>query len=214
MARTRRCEWCGVTFSVGPGQTYKRFCDRSCSAKWRMRQPEILAKVHAPEVAALRGQKRSAWLRSGDPKAEKEIARITKLNPSKRPEVRAKISATLRAIGHRPTIRGGNGRGPTLPQRVLAELLGGGWYPEYAVSLGRKTKGYPTCYKVDLGNPSLMLAVEIDGFSHGARRAEDEKKDAALAARGWRVLRFLNQEVLSSAQSVAERIRSVSTISR
>ncbi|MDP3940273.1 MAG: DUF559 domain-containing protein [Deltaproteobacteria bacterium] len=179
-----------------------------------MRQPEILARVHSPEVAAKRGLKRRAWLASGSTKAKAEIARIRKLNPSLRPDVRAKISASLRAMGHRPAVRGGNGKGPTLPQRVLFELLGGGWYMEYAVSLGSRRRGYPTCYKVDLGNPSLMLAVEVDGFTHGSRRDQDMKKDTRLMELGWRVLRFSNQEVLSSAHLVVDRIRSHSTISR
>jgi len=179
-----------------------------------MSQPEILAKVHAPEVAARRGKKKSAWLHSDDPKAKKEMERIRQLNPSLRPDVCAKISATLRAMKHRPSVRGGNGRGPTVPQRLLMELLGSGWYMEYAISLGPKKDGYPTCYKVDIGNPSLLLVVEIDGFTHGSRRDQDAKKDRCLAELGWRVLRFSNREVLSSALLVVEKIRSLSMTSK
>src|SRR3990167_3219934 len=48
----RPCEWCGKEFTVQYVQATKtRFCGRSCSAKWRMSQPEYLAKVHTPEVA-------------------------------------------------------------------------------------------------------------------------------------------------------------------
>lgn len=211
MGETTQCVWCGKELTARQVKADGRFCGTSCSAKWRMRQPEILAKVHSPEVAAKRGKKKSAWLHSGTPEANAEMERIRTLNPTDSPEVRAKISATLRAMGHRPKARGGNGRGPTLAQKVLWELLGEGWYLEYPVTLGPKLPGYPTCYKVDIGNPSAMVAVEVDGPSHHSRKAEDLKRDAKLRELGWTVLRFWNQEVLASALSVVEAIRSAST---
>jgi hypothetical protein len=179
-----------------------------------MRQPEIVAKVHSPEVAAKRGQKRREWFAAGSPKAEAERERIRTLNPTDRPEVRAKISATLRAMGHKPSQQGGNGHPIPLPQRLLWELLGDGWYLEYSLSLGPKTTGYPTCYKLDIANPSLMLAVEVDGACHHSRKTLDTKRTVKLETLGWKVLRFWNQEVLSSALSVVETIRSASTTSR
>lgn len=181
-----------------------------------MSQPEHLAKVHTKETHRKIGAGRSKWLRSGTPEANAELERIRNLNPTERPEVRAKISARLREIGHRPSEQGGNGRPLTLPQQILWELLGDGWYPEYVIPLGRRMPGYPTCYKVDIGNPELQIAVEVDGFSHVAlvRKAQDAKKDAKLADLGWKVLRFSNQEILNSAKSAAEKILSLSTISR
>ena len=116
----RPCAWCGEMFTIKYVQAAKtRFCGRSCSAKWRMRQPEHLAKVHAPSVAAKRGAKRSAWLRSGDPKAEAQIARIAALNPMSMDGVRQKVSRRLRDMKHEPSVRGGNGRGLTPPQSAL-----------------------------------------------------------------------------------------------
>jgi len=200
------CEWCGKRLPE-TGQL-KRFCDRSCSANWRMRQPSIVARVHTDEVHAKIGAKISTWLGSGSPSARKQIERIRKLNPSARPEVRAKVSATLRRIGHKPTVRGGNGKGPTIPQRALHEALGEGWYMEYAVSLGFKRAGYPTSYKLDIANPSLMVGVEVDGSSHRimTRRGQDQKKDSMLASLGWRVVRFTNEVVMASVRAVADEI--------
>ena len=54
----KACAWCAKPFTTNTRD--QRFCGRSCSAKWRMRQPEIIAKVHAPEVAAKRGERASS----------------------------------------------------------------------------------------------------------------------------------------------------------
>jgi len=197
-SQERPCVWCGRVFSPKyPAQLRGRFCGRSCSAKWRMRQPEILAKVHSPEVAAKRGERRSAWLQSGDPKAKAEIERITALNPTSQPEVREKISRRLKAMQHAPSVRGGNGTGLTEPQAFMLAVLGSGWIPEYALSLGRRTPGYPTHYKLDLALPHHAIAIEVDGLSHHSRRDQDLKKDEKLASLGWIVLRFWNRDILT-----------------
>lgn len=195
----RKCEWCGENFDV-PNTTrgkIQRFCNPSCSAKWRMRQPEHIAKVHTPEVAAKRGEKRKEWFKSGSPKAEAERERIRNLNPMNDLSVREKVSQILRAMGHKPSVRGGNGKGLTIPQSLLLEALGKDWIPEYAISLGKRTIGYPTCYKVDIANIERKIAIEIDGFTHHSRHEQDIKKDAKLESLGWTVIRFWNKEVLS-----------------
>lgn len=132
-------------------------------------------------------------------------------NPSSDASTRQKIAGTLRKMGHRPTVRGGNGAGLTKPQEILACWLGPGWHPEHVVSTGARIKGGPpTHYKIDVANPDLMIAVEIDGGSHGtlARQAADQRKTAWLSSRGWSVFRCSNQEVLSSAGLVIARIMS------
>jgi hypothetical protein len=84
----------------------------------------------------------------------------------------------------------------TKPQRALLGVLGSGWTPEFAISLGPRTLGYPTHYKLDLANAELRVGIEVDGFSHNSRRDLDQKKDAKLASLKWTVLRFSNQEIL------------------
>ncbi len=195
----RVCQWCGDTFTLTyrPKPGLGRFCGRSCSAKWRMRQPEIVAKVHAPHVAEKRGRARAAWLAT--PGASGEIERMRTLGREKKSaEKRARISARLRSIGHRPSIIKGNGHGLTVPQRMLLETIGTSCVPEFAISLGPRTPGYPTCYKVDLALPKRMVAIEVDGSSHRAviRQAADAKRDAALRSRGWIVVRYRNEDVL------------------
>lgn len=192
------CEWCRVPFVKKWKQAHikSRFCGPSCSAKWRMSQPEHLAKVHTPEAIAKRAAGKSAWYRSGKPEAQAELARIRALNPTSDPEVRAKISRTLRAMNHAPSVRGGNGRGLTIPQQMMLDCLGEPWQAELCVSLGRRQPGYPTHYKLDLGNAERLVGIEVDGHSHHSRKALDEKKDEKLASLGWTVLRFWNQEIL------------------
>jgi very-short-patch-repair endonuclease len=74
--------------------------------------------------------------------------------------------------------------------------------------------GYPTAYKIDVGNTELKIAIEVDGFSHNAlkRRAQDIKKAAFLESRGWRVLRFTNSEVRVDLTRCVQTV--LSTISR
>jgi Protein of unknown function (DUF559)/Transcriptional regulator, AbiEi antitoxin len=58
------------------------------------------------------------------------------------------------------------------------------------------------------------LVVELDGYAtHGTRRAfeEDRRRDAMLAARGIRVLRFSWRQVTAESERVAEAIASAST---
>ena len=49
------------------------------------------------------------------------------------------------------------------------------------------------------------LVVELDGGQH-AESATDEKRDEYLAANGWRVLRFWNNDVTGNRDGVLERI--------
>lgn len=130
--------------------------------------------------------------------------RMRRQNPMYRASVRRKVSATLRRIGHGPTVRGGNGTGPTKAELVLMRMLGRGAVLNYAVPLGRRSRGYPTHYKVAVALPDLRLAVEADGKSHleYGRRPADARKDRRLTLLGWTVLRFTNREILEDRFAV------------
>lgn len=207
------CEWCGELFMKKSAtvQRRARFCGRSCSAKWRMSQPEHVAKLHTPEVAAKRGVKRSAHLRSGSKSAQRELDRIRRLNPMSNPAVREKCSRRLKAMNHRPSVRGGNGQGMTGPQAMMLAILGDSWRAELSVSLGKRTPGYPTHYKLDLGNAELKVGIELDGNSHRSRKALDRKKDAKLASLGWTVLRFWNHQIIDWIEAGTPTDGSIST---
>jgi hypothetical protein len=117
-------------------------------------------------------------------------------------------------MGHRPSVRRGNGTGPTAAQARLAEALG--WPMELVIATGRgaKQRGLSTHYKIDLADVASRLAIEIDGASHAAleRQAQDEKKDAFLRSIGWSVLRFSNEAVMERLEECVRTV--VSTTSR
>lgn len=194
----RPCEWCGTEFMPKGNVGLERFCCKSCSAKWRMSTPEHLAKVHTPEVAARRGAAKRRWLNGGSKEAIEQIKRFASLKPMLNPKTRRKVSKRLREIGHGPHIRGGNGTGMTVPQRILFEALGDGWVVEHVVRLGKKRPGFPTHYKLDIANVERMVCIEVDGPSHKAtaRVESDKRKDKRLADLGWTVIRIKNSDVI------------------
>jgi len=130
-------------------------------------------------------------------------------NPMHNDDTRALVSKKLKAKGHKPPVRGGNGRPASQPHRQLAEALG--WQMEYVVptKMPRGT-GYPTCYKIDIAHPGAKIAVEVDGASHAAltRQQQDRKKEAFLQSIGWRVLRFTNKEVMADLNRCVQTVLS------
>lgn len=133
--------------------------------------------------------------------------RMKKNNPMKNAITREKVSVKLKAIGHKPKIRGGNGQ-ITIPQLLLATALG--WEIEYPVKTLKK-ENYPSIYKIDIANPILKIGIEVDGSSHCAlsRQAEDKKKVDLLNSLGWNILRFKNEEVLNNLSGCIDRVMSM-----
>ncbi len=64
-------------------------------------------------------------------------------------------------------------------------------------------------YICDLVARSQKLVIEIDGGQHADQRDRDAARTAFLEARGYRVLRFWNNEVLDNIEGVVSRIESV-----
>jgi hypothetical protein len=67
----------------------------------------------------------------------------------------------------------------------------------------------PTHYKVDIGIPSLNLAIEVDGNSHKTKKWKflDKRKTEILELLGWKVLRFWNQEIDENLERVVAKIK-------
>ncbi len=63
-------------------------------------------------------------------------------------------------------------------------------------------------YIVDLVCLEKKLVIEVDGFSHRLTRSQDERRDSELMRRGYRVLRFWNEEVERDLISVLHLIES------
>lgn len=62
-------------------------------------------------------------------------------------------------------------------------------------------------YIVDFVCVERGLIVELDGGQHASQSAGDEKRSGDLAAQGFRVLRFWNDQVLKKTNAVLERIQ-------
>lgn len=123
-------------------------------------------------------------------------------NCTQAPAIREKISQTMKARGHSPRLRGGNGM-LTGPQKKLLKQLGAGWVAEHPVPVpGYQSHALPKNLKIDIAHPERMIAIELDGPSHQSpqRRRQDSQKTIYLAQNGWSVFRITNQraEELSS----------------
>ncbi|WP_078056148.1 endonuclease domain-containing protein [Pacificimonas flava] len=61
-------------------------------------------------------------------------------------------------------------------------------------------------YIADFACRAARLIVEIDGDSHAFRQDYDERRTAFLAAKGYRVIRFTNADVLEALDWVLHEI--------
>lgn len=61
-------------------------------------------------------------------------------------------------------------------------------------------------YIVDFVCLERQLVIELDGGQHANRCEYDERRDAWLQARGFRILRFWNNQVLNQLEGVLEVI--------
>ena len=85
---------------------------------------------------------------------------------------------------------------------------------EVAIPTRKKREdGYPTAYKVDIGNTELKIAIEVDGNSHMvmARRLEDGKKVSCLEGLQWTVLRFSNRAVMEHLEDCVRTVLSTTS---
>jgi hypothetical protein len=132
-------------------------------------------------------------------------------NPMSNPKARGKMAETLKRMGHKPKIRGGNGE-LTVPQIALLEALNGlNPVAEFAVATKLRSEEYPDCYKIDIALPEKKIAIEVDGRSHCSLKVKeaDKRKTELLEQLGWKVLRFWNKEVMSDLQKCVGMVMSI-----
>jgi very-short-patch-repair endonuclease len=93
-------------------------------------------------------------------------------------------------------------RQPTRAEAMLWERLKGS-------ALGRKfRRQHPLgTYIADFCCVDAHLVVELDGPGHLEQRESDEARSAAIARRGYRLIRFPNQAVLTDIEGVLAAIR-------
>ena len=195
---TKTCPICGVGFnfrSSGERNNRERvFCSNHCAAKYRFTLPgrrELFEAAIGPKrgTGHLPGRRNPA-----------NSAHMKRLWAD--PQYRARVLPSYR--GKTFLARGGNGE-LTKPQKLLAKMTG--LPTEYAIRTA-PVKGrfpsMPSCYKVDLADPSSMTAIEVDGSTHRLRRWRflDARKTEILEALGWSVIRFRNEEVMDHPEVV------------
>jgi very-short-patch-repair endonuclease len=59
----------------------------------------------------------------------------------------------------------------------------------------------------DFACVELKLIIEADGGQHAERQAYDDNRSRWLQAKGWRVLRLWNHDVLNNIEGVTETLR-------
>ena len=64
-------------------------------------------------------------------------------------------------------------------------------------------------YVADFACLDLKLVIEVDGGQHDVNKPKDDIRTAWLEARGYRVLRFWNNDVLGNINGVIEVIARV-----
>ena len=112
--------------------------------------------------------------------------------PAKRPRIQPEH------LEHARQLR----RESTIPERLLWSRL----RDRRLAGLKFRRQHQIAPFIVDFCCPAQMLVVELDGLSHVGRGAADDARTKRLAAKGYRVLRVTNDDVLSDVDAVAQYI--------
>lgn len=205
------CLWCGNR-TVLTGYRRKNFlltgrayCSTECGFAARnaaARQAHRTPPPHTTKALV-------AYVQSEDGRAQSSL-RMRTNNPMSDPIIRGRVSKILRYMGHRPPIQGGNGKPLPVPQQRLLDALGSQWKAELPIATKRRQDGYPHCYKIDIANELLRIAVEVDGRGHGCVlvRERDRRKDEFLRSIGWTVLRFSNEAAMGRLEDCVRMVSS------
>lgn len=89
----------------------------------------------------------------------------------------------------------------TVPERALWSVLRAG---QLGIKFQRQVVLAP--YIADFAARSERLAIEIDGDTHAHSATADRERTRSLEARGYRVLRFTNAEVMTNLEGVVRAI--------
>jgi very-short-patch-repair endonuclease len=93
-------------------------------------------------------------------------------------------------------------RAPTLSEARLWACLSGG-----QLGVGFRRQVVLGEHIVDFFAPACRLVVEVDGAYHARRCRADARRDAVLAALGYRVLHLEAELVMRELSVALERIR-------
>ena len=224
-----RCKWCNNQLSDAQVYEYLRgkskgnACSASCSNLYRIHGTKDKMEADKSaicEVCGVSYQKKYSTLKrkvcSIKCQGVLSSKRMKHSNPAKKKEVRDKISKSLKKIGHRPFLQGGNGRGATESQLLLYNEISK-YNDSFCMEHIELTRGYrdefkcPTHYKIDIASTRLMIAIEVDGISHNSleRKEQDKRKEQVLCLKGWKVLRFTNSQIKKELKNCVQMVLSM-----
>lgn len=195
----KKCHQCGTVFI--PLEARVIFCTRSCAAKWKMTQPEIVGKMMAGKdfVAIGRAISRGLMAKPGASEKRSRLMRLRSPSMIKGSQASG-IAGTMGLWGKNIP-----------PAEAALESL----FPEAArnfhIPTGKSAKlGNAQHYYLDLAWPEIKLDVEVDGYSHSHKdqKLKDAERTEFLNGLGWSVLRFSNVEVRRNLQQVKTAIES------
>lgn len=194
------CEFCGKEFEV-PNNKHgqqKRFCNTSCSAKWRN-------KTFGPNLISEETKRKNAKILSDRWKnpefRKKKTDYMKEHNPVYIPGVVDRANKTKLQRGKLPNnYKYGNGKLSEYESFVYEDLIEAGFYYNYAINtkLARDAfpeNRYPHCYKPDFTNIIDRLCIEIDGPNHVHTKELDMKKEECLQFLGFTVIRFTHEQI-------------------
>lgn len=209
------CEYCGKEFEVEDSihGRKRRFCNTSCSAKWRNKTfgPNKLSEEAKKQASAhMKELWKNAEFRS------KKIEYMHTNNPVYMDGIVEKAKETrLKNGSYYNNFKYGNGKISPHEQILYDFLLDLGFYYNYAIStkLARDAfpnEKYPCGYKPDFVNIKKKLCIEIDGNDHFKKKDLDNKKDACLNFLGFTVIRYTHEQLDNNEilQEIKEEIKS------
>lgn len=198
----KHCEFCGKEFFVPDtkhGQQ-KRFCNTSCSAKWRN-------QTYGPNLISDETKRKNAEIlrnRWKDPEFRKKKTEYMRTdNPVYKDGVIEKANKSRLQHGKlHNNFRYGNGKISEYEKLVFDVLIANGFYYNYAINtkLARDAfpeKHYAKSYKPDFTNIEKHICIEIDGNNHALTKNKklDEKKEECLQFLGFTTIRFTHEQI-------------------
>lgn len=199
---TKICEFCGNTFETldNVHGRKKRFCNTSCSAKWRIQNYGV--PVVSEEGRKHQSQSMKALWRNSEFR-EHNYKRMTENNPVHIPGIIEKANNTrLKNGGYHNNYKYGNGRISLYEQKVMPFLQEKGFFYNYAIPTKLARHAFPEekfamSYKPDFVHLRYKICIEIDGSTHDSEYIQktDDKKDRCLNYLGFKVYRFKHKQI-------------------
>lgn len=196
------CEYCGKSFEIHNNhEIKKRFCNTSCSAKWRC---EHFGKVRVSETGRQHQRESLQNLWKTKEFRDNNHKRMTENNPVYMKGVVEKANKTrLKNGSYTNNFKYGNGKISPQEQKVKDYLEKYNFLYNYAIPTkvakhAFPEKHYGDNYKPDFVNLEHFVCIEIDGKSHfkkGYKETYDDKKEECLNFLGYKVYRFTNEQV-------------------